>query len=158
MTRYGYIILSSALLALAACTPAAEGVQHSAQSLGEARDDIADSFTELFTYNPKPKTPLLSTTRYCYKFASDVVCYDQPQPYMTSRIMGVQGGEGARIVSYPTVYDATASYVTPIAVDPVPLPGSPMDTSGPVVVTAPTQIESHDLSPAPFARRPVPVN
>jgi len=150
MTRTIYGLgMSMGLLLLAACTPAAEGVQNASQQLGEAKDDINVTMRELFTYKPRPRTPQPSSERYCYQFASDIVCYDAPQPQLRSKLVGVQGSEGARIISQP----APAEMVTPVYSYPTSamVPGSPMDTSGTVASTTDPsmRIESHPLA-APF--------
>lgn len=86
------------LLLIAACSNVAESNKAAAQSLTRWKNDTGKAWTNLFSYNPEPQTPKLASTRYCYQFASDVVCYDNPQPHLTSRIVGVQGGEGPRMV------------------------------------------------------------
>lgn len=152
------LCLISLMCLISACTPMAEGAQKTAQGLGEARDDVADSFRELFTYNPKPKTPQPSSTRYCYKFASDIVCYDTPQESLTAKLIGVQGPEGARVIAQPAPYEAAVSAYTPVYAAPVEsLPGAPLDTSGPVGASnSSAQIQSRDLgaASAPFNSGP----
>lgn len=152
------LCLVSLMCLASACTPVAEGAQKTAQGLGEARDDVADSVRELFIYNPKPKTPQPSTTRYCYKFASDIVCYDNPQASLTAKLVGVQGPEGARVIAQPVPYEAAVSSYTPVYAVPVEsLPGAPLDTSGPVGSSnSSVQIQSRDLgaAPAPFNSGP----
>jgi hypothetical protein len=144
------ICLASTLL-LSACTPAAEGVQNASQTVGETRDDVKATMKELFTYNPRPRTPQPANTRYCYHFASDIVCYNDPQPQLTSKLVGVQGAEGARMISQPAPSDPTMAAYTPVQEIPVqPLPGAPMDTSGPVPATdSSMRIETHNIG-APF--------
>ena len=141
-------LLIAMIFVVSACTPVAHGTQASAHSAARARDDIALAFNDLFTYNaPERYTPPASE-RYCYRFASDVVCYDQPQPHMRSKLVGVQGGEGARVI----VQAPPASVTAPVAsaFPPAPPPGAPLDTARPIAESGSVEaVESRDL-PAPF--------
>lgn len=133
-------------LMLGACTPMAEGLQDGSQTIGEAKDDISVTMRNLFTYNPRPRTPQPSSTRYCYRFASDIVCYDTPQPQITSPLVGVQGAEGARVITHAAPYQPRTAYVTPAYSQP--MPGAPLDISGPVASSGPgSQIQSQNLPP-----------
>lgn len=133
-------------LMLGACTPMAEGVQDSAQTVGEAKDDISVTMRNLFTYNPRPRTPQPASTRYCYRFASDIVCYDTPQPQINSPLVGVQGAEGARVITQPAPSQPMAAYTAPVYAQP--MPGAPMDISTPVAGGASgSQIQSQNLPP-----------
>ncbi len=47
---------------------------------------------EYFTYTPTPKRqPPPLPQRYCYKFLTDILCYNQPYPPAESRLAGWQG-------------------------------------------------------------------
>ena len=136
------------LFVASACTPVARGAQDSANSASRARDDIVVAFDNLFTYHAQDKYMQPASERYCYRFASDVVCYDQPQPHMTSKLVGVQGGEGARVI----VQAPPASVAAPVAsaFPAPPPPGAPLDTARPIAESGSVEaVESRDL-PAPF--------
>ena len=157
--RHTFITLC--LLALAACTNAAETSNATAESLNAWKNDTGNAWSQLFTYNPKPRTPQPASTRYCYQFASDIVCYDNPQPHLTAKLVGVQGGEGPRIIVYQTPQPAGYMQSTPAPLFPSdPVVAAPMDISQPVMpptgatlgtVNGKT-IQARDI-PAPFAKK-----
>jgi hypothetical protein len=129
MTRY-FIVLSSvclmtALLMSAGCTPLVEGTKKSANSLKKAGDETAATWRRLLYYDPPPTDPQPADTRYCYRYSSDIVCYDTPQPHLTSKIVGVQGPEGVRSVRYSeAAIPISTTYSAPVApVNTVPAPG-----------------------------------
>lgn len=80
------------VLALAACTPAAEGAQHAGTTVRSSMQDNVSAWRDLFTYSPRDKRALLPQSRYCYQMQSDIVCYDSPQPNMTAKLTGYQDG------------------------------------------------------------------
>lgn len=76
---------------LVACTPFVDGVKTASRASQRNAHSAGIKWGELFTYNPPPSEPQLPQTRFCYKMASDVVCYDSPQP-ITSPLTGYQIG------------------------------------------------------------------
>lgn len=141
------------LLLITACSNVAESNKAAAQSLTRWKNDTGKAWTNLFNYNPDPQTPKLASTRYCYQFASDVVCYDNPQPQLTSRIVGVQGGEGPRMVVHqppqPSRFkQASAQPLFPSDVNATPQP----ILSSATAVAAPTAMPASN----PFAAAKLP--
>ena len=82
-----------ALLAVSACTPSAESAQQAGVTTRTAMQDNQSAWRGLFEYHPKDRRPLLPQTRYCYQTQADIVCYDSPQPNLTSRLNGYQDGQ-----------------------------------------------------------------
>ncbi|MBA4274863.1 MAG: hypothetical protein C0436_04340 [Alphaproteobacteria bacterium] len=144
------------MLLLTACSQVAEGNKAAAQSLTRWKNDTGKTWSNLFTYNPAPTEPKPASTRYCYQYASDIVCYDNPQPQLTAKLVGVQGGEGPRMIVHQAAPDAGYSQVTAAPMFPSDVTAS-MDTA-PIAMQAPSNvlngkdIQSRDL-PAPFAKK-----
>lgn len=107
--------LSLLMIALAGCTPLVEGAKHSAKTLEQARDETAASWTQLFIYNPKPDVPQAPSTRFCYQFQTDIVCYDAPQPQLTAKLVGAQNAQGSMVIEQTSAYDYNASSSAPVA-------------------------------------------
>lgn len=84
--------LAAALLGMAGCTPTANSAQQAGVTTRTVMQDTGDAWRNLFLYRPSDKRPVLPQTRYCYQAQSDVVCYDSPQPAMTSKLIGYQDG------------------------------------------------------------------
>ncbi len=149
-------LLLTLLVVLSACTNLAETNKAVAQSASRWKNDTGKAWSGLFTYNPEPQTPKLASTRYCYQFSSDIVCYDSPQPNLTSRIVGVQGSEGPRMVMYqpssaPEYTQAEAAPLFPSDVNlPNPTPetanAAPFATSS-GTATSGKIIQSQDIPP-----------
>ncbi len=141
---------------LVACSNLEEANHAATTSLNNFKNDTGGAWRDLFSYNAKPRTPQPASTRYCYQFASDIVCYDSPQPQLTARLVGVQGGEGARMIVYQQS-DVSYGTAAPAIIAPESV-SSPMPTGAPFgQPTAPVGgniIQSKDL-PAPTAA-PVP--
>jgi hypothetical protein len=110
---YRTIGLIIALLLTASCTRIANSSREAAGSLNRFKNDTDEAWAGLFTYNPPNRIPQPSSTRFCYKFSSDIVCYDNPQPQLTSPLIGVQGEEGARAVLHAAPQYPDATYVAP---------------------------------------------
>lgn len=81
-----------ALMTLTACEPVADSGAKAADASKQVIYDTKRKWSDLFTYKPKNTTPQLPQARYCYQFQTDVVCYDSPQPHMTSKLIGYQDG------------------------------------------------------------------
>lgn len=128
MKRYARIGMACCL-ALAACSNLEEANYTASTSLNNFKNDTGSAWKDLFTYNSKPRTPQPSSTRYCYQFASDIVCYDNPQPDITSRLVGVQGGEGARMIVYQPA--AATGYTQAPSAAMFPEPARPLNTGEP---------------------------
>ncbi len=139
-------------LLLGACTPIAETNDAVAQSLTSFKNDTGGAWKNLFTYNPKPKTPQPAATRYCYQFSGDIVCYDSPQPHTTAKLVGVQGSEGPRMIVYQTNNDMALGYDATAPAVSAPVPSQlPMDTGQPFTASSGAVngkvIQSQDIPP-----------
>jgi hypothetical protein len=95
-----FILLMLAALSLGsvtACNNFAEAQRNAADSSKQVVYETKSKWRDLFTYTPPAATPM-PQTRYCYRTQSDTVCYDSPQPDMTSKLVGYQ--DGANISAY----------------------------------------------------------
>lgn len=151
-----HVFPSMVMLLLTACSQVAEGNKAAAQSLTRWKNDTGKTWSNLFTYNPAPTEPKPASTRYCYQYASDIVCYDNPQPHLTAKLVGVQGGEGPRMIVHQAAPDAVYNPVSAAPMFPSDI-AAPMDTAPPVAPTSTNivngkDIQSRDL-PAPFAKK-----
>ena len=108
-----------AIFIISSCTRIATASHEASQSLNRFKNDTDEAWGGLFTYNPPNLTPQPASTRFCYKFSSDIVCYDNPQPQLTSPLIGVQGEEGARAIMHaaPSYPDASYAIPTPTSGD-----------------------------------------
>lgn len=157
------------LLATAACTPVSESVQHTADSLKTSVADDAGAWKDLLTYHPKPKTPQLPQTRYCYKTQSDIVCYDSAQHGMTEQLVGYQDGNSISWVQpgggslgasggEPTApQDAQNVQVAPnVAGSAVVFNAGTTSMPDRVITDTNESISSNDISTAPVSTPQVP--
>lgn len=92
MARFFIPGIALSLLALAACTPAAESAQQAGVTVRSSMQDNAAAWRNLFEYSPEDKRPALPQTRYCYQMQADIVCFDSPQANMTAKLAGYQDG------------------------------------------------------------------
>lgn len=87
------IVVLAALGLLAACTGMVESTEKAKNGLRAGIYNSAEKVQEMTRYNPPSKDPQAPQTGYCYKTASDIVCYDSPQSNLTSKLAGAQVGE-----------------------------------------------------------------
>ncbi len=127
------------MIAIAGCTPLVEGAKHSANTLTQARDETAASWTQLFTYNPKPDVPQAPSTRFCYQFQTDIVCYDAPQPQLTAKLVGAQNAQGYMVIQQTSAYDYNAGLSAPVPT----VAATPIAAPYPVSITSQSQSSIH---------------
>lgn len=142
-------LLTTVLLMVSACNNLEEANYQAADSLTQFKNDTGGAWRDLFRYNPKPRTPQQASTRYCYQFSGDVVCYDNPQPQVTSRLVGVQGAEGQRMIVYQSADTPVYGMGEPAPLFPQPAGPIP-SASGAAASSGGDIVQSKDL-PAPAA-------
>lgn len=98
MTTKKQKLFTAMMLCVAACDSASHGSNRAADATQRAFHDTSEKWKGLFSYNPQKVPPQAAQTRYCYGTQTDIVCYDSPQPNMTSRLSGYQ--DGANISSF----------------------------------------------------------
>lgn len=175
LNRSNAWLLFILMMGAAGCTPLVEGAKHSAKTLEQARDETAASWTRLLTYNPEPNVPQAPSTRFCYQFQADIVCYDAPQPQLTAKLVGAQNAQGSMIIQQTSSYDYSAGSAAPVATVaatsiPAPYPVgietqnlssvNRANENGGVQSSSSQRIESHDLmtgsAAAPFHAKQSP--
>lgn len=107
-------LLSMIVISATGCTPLVEGAKHTAKTLEQARDETAESWTRLFTYHPTPTVEQPPSTRFCYQFQTDIVCYDAPQPQLTAKLVGAQNAQGSLLIQQSNAYDYSAGLAAPV--------------------------------------------
>lgn len=73
-------------------------------------------WSDVFSYHPA-QPPQLPQTRYCYRMASDIVCYDSVQPALTAKLFGYQDGDQISWIQ-PGGGSLGASGGNPVALQP----------------------------------------
>lgn len=131
-------------LLMQACGRLEEANYQAATSFNTWKNDTGRAWGDLFTYSPRSRAPQAAATRYCYQFASDIVCYDAPQPQLTAPLVGVQGSEGPRMVVYQSMQ--APSYQT---AEPQPLFEGPPQAAvtQPAPFSTAKTVESKELPP-----------
>ncbi len=81
--------------------------------------DTKSSWRDFFTYHPE-LPDALPQTRYCYQMQSDVVCYDEQQRQLTSKLVGYQDGDNISWVQ-PGGGSLGASGGEPVSLRPLPV-------------------------------------
>lgn len=131
-----YWLPVTAVLLLGAC---ADITNNTNRAVYDVRGNIYSSaakIQEWVAYTPPPSTPQPAQTRYCYYAMADVICYLEPQPHLSNKLVGVQG-QGTTAYEYtvkaPTDPISVSSNVTTTMAD------SPdqSDKSFPAKVAAP---------------------
>lgn len=89
MVRYGLLI--TCLVAVSACTPIVENSQRAVYKVRGAVYDATEKMQSYLAYSPDSDMPQAPQTRYCYKVIGDVVCYREPQPFLSNPLVGRQG-------------------------------------------------------------------
>lgn len=72
----------------------ADITQNSNRAIYDIRGNIHSSaakIQEWVAYNPPSSAPQPAQTRYCYYAMADVICYLEPQPHLSNKLVGVQG-------------------------------------------------------------------
>lgn len=98
------------VLVLAACTQVSQTSQRASHLARKSVYDTAEKTKQWMRYNPPPTTPQAPQSGYCYKTSSDIVCYDQPQPHITNKLVAVQG-DGSTAMTYP---DTKQEFAAPV--------------------------------------------
>jgi hypothetical protein len=114
---FSVFICFSALFLASACDALVDRSHASASITHKAFSDATSVWTDVFTYHP-PAPPQLAQTRYCYKMASDIVCYDSVQPTLTAKLVGYQDGEKMSWIQ-PGGGSLGVSGGNPVALQPV---------------------------------------
>ena len=89
--RLCHVMPLAATLLLGAC---ADITRNSNRAIYDVRGNIYSSAAkvqEWVSYNPPATTPQPAQTRYCYYAMADVICYLEPQPHLSNKLVGVQG-------------------------------------------------------------------
>lgn len=146
------------ILFCAACTPINNSIDKAQDSVTKGAHRTSDRVYDWFQYKPEEKRPQPAQTRYCYKTASDVMCYDQPlsgpnQP----PLLGVQGDGASRSdVGYTPVEPAPAPSVSAAPAGPFYVGESPHAGSSASGVSAgsPSTSQPSDAPGAPKSLLP----
>jgi hypothetical protein len=85
------IIMLCVALALSACTGIVESSEKASHGIRSGIYNTAEKVQELTRYNPPPRELQAPQRGYCYKSVSDIVCYNEPQPEITNKMVGYQG-------------------------------------------------------------------
>ena len=96
MRRYAVILISVCMLA--ACTEVGEGIQKIGEGAKNLGRDTRNAWEDVLTYK-RPADRQAPQRRFCYQFASDIVCYAEEQPNMTAKLVGIQEGSCGRIIA-----------------------------------------------------------
>lgn len=115
MKRITYL---AAMVMLAGCTGIVESTEKAKNSVRGGIYHTAGKVQELTKYDPGPTEPQAPQTGFCYKMASDIVCYSQPQPGMTSKLVGAQ--TGGTMQSYAAAPVFRVDPVEPVQVQATP--------------------------------------
>jgi hypothetical protein len=106
------------LVMTSACDKLAD-TSRTAQSVSKnAFMDTKASWRDFFTYHPE-LPDAMPQTRYCYQMQSDVVCYDEQQRQLTSKLVGYQDGENISWVQ-PGGGSLGGSGGEPVSLRPMP--------------------------------------
>lgn len=118
-------IVSLSLVSLvSACT---DVTQNSQRAMYDIRGNIYSSAAKIqkwVEYNPPSTTPQPAQTRYCYYAMADVICYLEPQPNLSNKLVGVQG------------QTQSAEYTYQAPTDPVQVTNITPSNSAPVIENA----------------------
>ncbi len=121
-----WAMMVAGMMVLAACTNV---VNSSDKATHIARKTAYDTTTKIQSwtrYNPPTTTPQAAQSGYCYKVISDVVCYDRPQPHITSKLVAAQGDAFAPLPQDEIMSESAApipqvaSFQTPFYVKQAP--------------------------------------
>lgn len=88
-TRWMVVLVG--LVLVSACTQVSQSGVRASNLARKSVYDTAEKTKQWMRYNPPPTTPQAPQSGYCYKVVSDVVCYDRPQPHITSKLVAAQG-------------------------------------------------------------------
>ena len=113
--------LIAVVLVLTGCDALVDRSHVSASITNRAISDATSVWTDVFTYHP-PAAPQAPQTRYCYKMASDIVCYDSVQPHLTTKLFGYQDGDQMSWIQ-PGGGSLGVSGGNPVALQPVEIGG-----------------------------------
>ena len=92
MTHVKFLTILATVLVLAGCDSASHGSNRAADATQRAFHDTTEKWKGLFSYNPQKVPPQAPQSRYCYNIQADIICFDSPQPNMTSKLVGYQDG------------------------------------------------------------------
>jgi hypothetical protein len=129
-----YITIFMAIGLLSACQNIYDGTRGAGRGIGENYVKTSNRIGEWFKVDDRrDDAPYPQNPRYCYRTASDVLCYNQPLQGQEERLVGWQGGIG--MVAEETVTPAETYYYDQSA------------PTEPVTVQLPPPVESMPLQP-----------
>ncbi|MCI5049967.1 MAG: hypothetical protein MRY32_06510 [Rickettsiales bacterium] len=79
------------MASVAACTPIVENSQKAAYDVRGRLYYTAERFQNWLSYKPEDTSPTPVEPKYCYNAHSDIICYSEPKPYITNKLVGKQG-------------------------------------------------------------------
>ena len=89
MKQIGLIAGAAALLW--GCTEVTQEVQRASWHARGMAYKSSEKFQEMLSYTPKRNIKQAPQTAFCYHSSSDIICYDEPKPYISNTLAGYQG-------------------------------------------------------------------
>ncbi len=151
-------LLTAALLSLGACTSVDEAMATLEKAQADSKIDTIKTqkkLKEMFTYNPKDKTPREVPHVYCYQVMQDILCYNQQIPGAEDRLVNWQGTGTPTVALRPTtpaekvqLSNQTRYILTPPGARPSPgssATGKPLKPLEPIFVGKMPEVKTEKL-------------
>lgn len=94
-------VLWVSIVALAGCTQLAQTGEKGTHLVRKTAYDTSNKLQSWTRYTPPLTTPQAPQSGYCYKTSSDVVCYENPQPHISNKLVAAQGDGSVLVESIP---------------------------------------------------------